>query len=244
MKTKIYTNELKINKDNPRIIKDQKFKLLVKSIKEFPEMLELRPIVIDENNVVLGGNMRTRACIEAGLLEVPVMIAKGLTEEQKKEFIIKDNSSYGDWDWDILANKWEINDLEDWAVHVPTIKNTELLSGLEYDSAYYEPKKDPIVKLEDCINLEKYNKKLESLKEFNLTKKQLEVLKIFAYRFIKIDFQMVANYYFFNANEEEQKAIERLRLVLIDNGINGFIEDDLLRLLSFTDDEIKFYSND
>ena len=87
-------NKLKSNESNPRLIKDNKFKQLVQSIKDFPEMLELRPIVIDEDNIILGGNMRYRACIEAGLTEVPVKIAEGLSEEQKKEFIVKDNVGF------------------------------------------------------------------------------------------------------------------------------------------------------
>tara|TARA_R110002020_G_scaffold209230_2_gene415190 strand:+ start:4138 stop:5310 length:1173 start_codon:yes stop_codon:yes gene_type:complete len=116
MKLKI--NELILNKDNPRIIKDDKFKKLVKSIKEFPEMLDLRPIVIDENNIILGGNMRTRACMEAGLKEVPVKIAKGLTDKQKKEFIIKDNVGFGEWEWDILGNEWNTKELDNWGLDV------------------------------------------------------------------------------------------------------------------------------
>ena len=79
-------------------------------------MLELRPIVIDENNIVLGGNMRLRACTEAGLTDVPVTMAKDLTEEQKKEFIVKDNVGFGEWDWDILANEWDAVKLEDWGL--------------------------------------------------------------------------------------------------------------------------------
>ena len=96
MKLKI--NELKPNESNPRIIKEPKFKKLVKSIKEFPEMLELRPIILDEDYVILGGNMRYKACVAAGLKEVPVKIAKGLTEEQKEEFIVKDNVVDRDWE--------------------------------------------------------------------------------------------------------------------------------------------------
>ena len=114
----IKINKLKTNKDNPRIIKDEKFKKLINSIKEFPEMLELRPIVVDENMIILGGNMRYRACIEAGIKEVPIKIAKGLTEEQKKEFTIKDNASFGDWDWDSLGNEWNTIDLTKWGVDV------------------------------------------------------------------------------------------------------------------------------
>lgn len=112
-------NEIKPNPSNPRIIKDDKFKKLVKSIQDFPQMLELRPIVIDENNIVLGGNMRLKACIEAGLKDVPVKQAKELTEDQKKEFIVKDNVGYGEWDWDDLANNWDEQLLTEWGLDIP-----------------------------------------------------------------------------------------------------------------------------
>jgi DNA modification methylase len=112
-------NEIKPNPNNPRLIKDHKFKQLVKSIQDFPQMLELRPIVIDENNMVLGGNMRLKACIEAGLKDVPVKQAKDLTEEQKKEFIVKDNVGYGEWNWDDLANNWDAQELTDWGLDIP-----------------------------------------------------------------------------------------------------------------------------
>lgn len=118
-------NEIKPNPNNPRIIKDDKFKKLVKSIQDFPQMLELRPIVIDENNVVLGGNMRLKACIEAGLKDVPVKQAKELTEEQKKEFIVKDNVGYGEWDWDDLANNWNVEDLTEWGLDIPNFDIAE-----------------------------------------------------------------------------------------------------------------------
>ena len=106
------------NPTNPRIIKDDKFKKLVKSIQEFPQMLELRPIVVDGNMVVLGGNMRLKACIAAGLKEVPIIIADQLTDEQKGEFIIKDNVGFGEWDWDLLANEWDVEALTDWGLDV------------------------------------------------------------------------------------------------------------------------------
>jgi DNA modification methylase len=112
-------NEIKPNPNNPRIIKDIKFKQLVKSIQDFPQMLELRPIVIDENNMVLGGNMRLKACIEAGLTDVPVIHANNLSEEKKKEFIVKDNVGYGEWDWDDLANNWDAQELTDWGLDIP-----------------------------------------------------------------------------------------------------------------------------
>ena len=239
MKQQVKLYKIKGNPNNPRIIKNDKFKKLVKSIQEFPEMLKLRPIVVDEDMIVLGGNMRLKASKDAGLKEVWIEVAEGLTEEQKKEFIVKDNVGFGEWDWDMLANEWNVLELMDWGVNVPTIKNTELLSKLEYKSMYYEPEQIPNIQLEDCINLKKYNEKVKALDNFDLTKEQKDVLKIFAYRFIKIDFESVANYYEFNASDEEKKAIERLRLVLVDNGISGFVEDDLLKILAFTDDDLK-----
>jgi len=102
---KINSDEIKNNPNNPRFIKDDKYKKLVKSIRDFPEMLEIRPIVIDEEGIVLGGNMRLKACREAGIKEVPIIRANELTEDQKKEFILKDNQSFGDWDTKLL-NDW------------------------------------------------------------------------------------------------------------------------------------------
>ena len=234
---KVKINSIFENPTNPRTINKAKFKKLVKSVKEFPEMLKLRPIVVNAEMGILGGNMRYKACQELKLKEVYIIQANDLTDSQIEQFIIKDNVGYGDWEWDILANSWDIDKLEEWGVNVPTIKNTELLSGLEYKPMYYEPKEEPNINLEDCLDLTKYNEKIKALDEYNLTKEQKKILKMFAYRFIKIDFESVANYHSFNANEDEQKAIERLRLVLTDDGSNGFIEDDLLRLLGFTDKE-------
>ncbi len=118
--------EIKSNPNNPRICKDHKFKQLVKSIQDFPQMLELRPIVIDEHNMVLGGNMRLKACLEAGLTDVPVIHANNLTEAQKKEFIIKDNISFGEHDWDALANEWNIIELDEWGLDIPAFANNDI----------------------------------------------------------------------------------------------------------------------
>jgi len=118
--------DIKPNPNNPRLIKDNKFKQLVKSIQDFPQMLELRPIVIDENNMVLGGNMRLKACIEAGLKDVPVKQTKDLTEAQKKEFIIKDNVGFGEHNWDELANDWDVDLLTEWGLDIPNFDATVL----------------------------------------------------------------------------------------------------------------------
>ena len=156
-------NEIKPNPNNPRLIKDHKFKQLVKSIQDFPQMLELRPIVIDENNMVLGGNMRLKACIEAGLKDVPVIHANNLSEEKKKEFIVKDNVGYGEWDWNDLANNWDSEELTDWGLDIPNFntegfadKNKELSLDdvtdsmtitLKYTEDEYHIVKDSLLKL-------------------------------------------------------------------------------------------------
>jgi DNA modification methylase len=129
--------DIKPNPNNPRLIKDNKFKQLVKSIQDFPQMLELRPIVIDENNMVLGGNMRLKACIEAGLKDVPVKQAKDLTEAQKKEFIIKDNVGFGEHNWDELANDWDVDLLTEWGLDIPNFEQ-EVLEAEEDDFAVPE----------------------------------------------------------------------------------------------------------
>jgi len=110
-KKKLPIEQIKLN--------DDKFQKLVKSIQGFPEMLNIRPIVVNSEMIVLGGNMRLRACIEAGLKEVPVIIADGLTKEQEREFIIKDNVGFGEWDFEILANEWDDKSLIDWGMELP-----------------------------------------------------------------------------------------------------------------------------
>ena len=110
---------VKKNPNNPRIIKDDKFVKLVNSIKEFPKMLEIRPIVVNADMIVLGGNMRLKACIEAGLKQVPIIKADDLTEDEQRQFIIKDNVSGGEWDWEMLANEWDTEKLDEWGLDVP-----------------------------------------------------------------------------------------------------------------------------
>jgi hypothetical protein len=119
MNTKIIKlSAIKQNPNNPRSINKDKFAKLVKSIEEFPRMLELRPLVLNNDNMVLGGNMRLKACKHIGLTEVPVVYADDLTEEEQRQFIIKDNVGYGAWDWDLLANEWANTDLADWGLDV------------------------------------------------------------------------------------------------------------------------------
>ena len=115
---KVKLSEVKLNPNNPRLIKDDKFTKLVQSIKDFPQMLEIRPIVVNTDMVILGGNMRFKACKEAGLKEVPIIVADNLTEEQQREFLIKDNTSGGEWDFEMLTNEWDVEQLEEWGLDV------------------------------------------------------------------------------------------------------------------------------
>jgi len=129
----IKISEVKPNPNNPRTIKDEKFKQLVQSIKDFPEMLNLRPIVVNDEMIVLGGNMRLKACKEAGLKEVPIIKASNLTEQQQKEFIIKDNVGFGEWDWEQLSNEWDVDELTEWGLDVPNFDTDEVLEAEEDD---------------------------------------------------------------------------------------------------------------
>jgi len=117
---------IKENPNNPRVIKNDKYKKLVKSIQDFPQMLELRPLVIDESNIVLGGNMRLKVLRELKYKNVPCVYAKDLSEEQKKEFVIKDNSNYGSWDYDMLSNNYDVDVLNDWGVDVLDINDSDI----------------------------------------------------------------------------------------------------------------------
>lgn len=112
-------SDVKVNPNNPRLIKDDKFAKLVQSIKDLPQMLAIRPIVVNADMIVLGGNMRLKACKEAGLKEVPIIIADNLTEDQQREFLIKDNVSGGEWDWSMIANDWDAEQLSEWGLDVP-----------------------------------------------------------------------------------------------------------------------------
>jgi site-specific DNA-methyltransferase (adenine-specific) len=122
----VKTKDIIPNENNPRILKDDKFKKLVQSIKDFPEMLEIRPIVVNNDMMILGGNMRWKAIQEIGIKEIPIIKAENLTEEQQREFLIKDNVGFGEWDWDALANDWNPEELNEWGLDVPNMDLTEL----------------------------------------------------------------------------------------------------------------------
>jgi DNA modification methylase len=132
MNKTVKISEVKVNPNNPRLIKDDKFKKLVQSVKDFPEMLNIRPIVVNKDMIILGGNMRFKACKEAGLKEIPIIITD-LSEDKQREFLIKDNTSGGEWDWEVLANEWDSEQLESWGLDIPIFEVDEVLEATEDD---------------------------------------------------------------------------------------------------------------
>jgi len=168
---KVKVSAIKNNPKNPRIIKDDKFFKLVKSVKEFPQMLELRPIVVNEDMIVLGGNMRLKACIEAGYKEVTIVKAKDLTPEQQNEFIIKDNVGFGEWDWDMLANEWNSEDLTEWGLDVWNKTDDINLDDFFEDNG--ESEKEQKFKIVLEYTEEDYNEVTEAFKKHSGSKETI-----------------------------------------------------------------------
>jgi len=139
---KVSISSITENAANPRTINKHKFQKLVNSVKEFPEMLSLRPIIVNKDNVILGGNMRYKACKELGLKEVYIIQAADLDDKQAQEFIVKDNVGFGEWDWDVLANDWDIDLLEDWGLE------------LNIDNAIDDLDEDDDIELPQSVQLE------------------------------------------------------------------------------------------
>jgi ParB-like chromosome segregation protein Spo0J len=155
---KVSIREIKPNPNNPRLVKDDNFKKLVESVKGFPDMLNVRPIVVNKDMIVLGGNMRLKAMKEAGYKEANIEIVDW-TEEQQREFIIKDNIGYGEWDWNIIANEWDAQVLQHWGLEIPIFKDTE-----EQEDISDKIKQDfriEVVCKDEMEQEQKYNKLIE-----------------------------------------------------------------------------------
>lgn len=149
---KLKPSEIKLNPDNPRIIKDEKYERLVKSLKDFPEMANVREVVVNKDNVILGGNMRFKAMQEAGWTEIPVKVVDW-PEDKQKEFIIKDNASFGEWDWDAIANQYELEDLEAWGVDLPEYLTADETEVEEDEAPEVDDKEPPKSKLGEIYQL-------------------------------------------------------------------------------------------
>jgi len=210
-------SEIKSNPNNPRVIKDHKFEKLKKSISEFPKMMELRPMVINEDNIVLGGNMRLKALKDLGYKEVPeewVKRASDLTEEETRRFIIADNVGFGEHDWEMLANEWDNEELQDWGLDIPNINLQDEEYTTKIESPIYETK---LVKpLEtNLYNLDRYNKLIEDIDKTDITQEEKNFLYLAAGRHIEFSYSKIADYYA-HSNEVIQSLMEDSALVIID----------------------------
>src|SRR5210317_554664 len=215
MKTELVAiDQVQLSPDNPRVIKNDKFRKLVKSIEEFPEMLKVRPIVVDDDMVVLGGNMRLRACLEAGLKEVHILKASEFSDEQKREFVIKDNSSFGEWDWETLANEWDVEKLDEWGLDLPSMAHTEETYTTKVESPIYETK---VVKptASELYDLHNYNTLLSDIEKADISEADKQFLMFAAMRHIKFNYSKIADYYA-HSDKEVQELMENSALVIID----------------------------
>ena len=227
MKQQVKLYKIKGNPKNPRIIKDDKFKKLVKSIKDFPEMLEKRPIIVDEELMVLGGNMRLKASAEAGLKEVWIDVADGWTQEQKDEFVVKDNVNFGEWDWSILANEWDSVEITEWGLDVwqneDDIKEEVYSKNINIPT--YEPKnKKPIIT--DLFDTKKADELITKIKNTNLSEEETMFLSHSALRHTVFNYSKIADYYA-HSSKEIQELMEDNALVIIDYNKaieNGFVQ--------------------
>lgn len=210
---KVKLDLIKLNPNNPRLIKDDKFKKLVQSIVDFPQMLEIRPIVVNADMIILGGNMRYKACKEAGIKEIPVIIADNLTEEQQKEFLIKDNVSGGEWDLEVLANEWDSEQLESWGLDLPAIKDLNEQDLFDIEIPFYTPSEiQP--EINELANLEKTKSLIKKIDLLEVDNELKEILKIRASFFTDFNFQKIADY-FHKENKEVQEIFKDLGLVIL-----------------------------
>ena len=209
-------SEIKANPNNPRVIKDDRFQKLVKSILEFPKMMELRPMVINSDNVVLGGNMRLKALHELKYKEIPdswVKCADELTEDEQRRFIIADNVGFGEHDWEVLGNEWDTEQLEEWGLDMPNNgDDSEYTTKVE--SPIYQPKTEK-PKINELYNKQRYNELIEQINNSPLEELEKEFLKDAATRFIEFNYRNIAEYYS-HSDCKTQEIMENMALIIID----------------------------
>lgn len=212
-------SEIKPNPQNPRVLNDGKFKKLVRSIKEFPKMMEIRPVVIDERGIILGGNMRFKACQKAGLKTIPIIRVENMTEAEKAEFIIKDNLNYGDWDFEILnGGEWDKEFLLDWGLELPTSDDGE---G-DFESKYTKKIEAPIYQIRgekplphELTELDVWKNLVAAIEEADIEEEVKAFMLLAATRHIKFDYSKCAEFYA-HSDEKIQRLMEKLVLVIID----------------------------
>ena len=241
----IKLSSIKPNPNNPRIIRNEKFEKLKRSIEEFPEMMELRPIVVDETNTIIGGNMRFRALQELGKKEVPnnwIKKASELTEDQKKRFVITDNASFGEWEWEAIKSDWGLDFVADWGVDIPEFGNDtqeqkENIYTQKVNAPLYKPKNEK-PQIKDLYDEERYKRLLSEIKASDLDQETKAFLKIAAARHIVFNYEKIADFYS-HSETKVQSLMEDSALVIIDFG--KAIELGFIRL---TDEIYQLYQNE
>ena len=208
------------NPKNPRIIKDDRFKKLVKSIQEFPKMMELRPIIVDNDGMILGGNMRFKALQELKYKDIPdewVKRAETLTEEEKQRFIIEDNVPFGEWDWDMLANEWDQDKLVEWGIELPVFETNNTIDNTYTDkvkSPIYEAKNEK-PKVTDLCNEQRTDELIKKIMSSGISNEDKRFLTLAAKRHLIFNYELIADYYA-NSDNEVQELMEDSALIIID----------------------------
>lgn len=223
-------SELKPNPKNPRIIKDERFKKLCNSIKEFPKMMRLRPIVIDNDGMILGGNMRLRALGYLGYTEIPddwVAKADDLTKEEIQRFIIVDNVGFGDNDIDMLANEFDLDDLDKWGLIMPVMEDDNFYTK-DIKAPIYEPSEIK-PELNEMVDTTKYDELIKEIEESQLKDEEKDFLKKAACRHLVFDYHKIADYYS-NSKNDTKRLMENSALVIID--FDKAIENGYVRMIN------------
>ena len=233
-------SEIKLNPNNPRQISKEKFEKLKKSIQDFEKMMELRPIVIDKDGMILGGNMRYKVLQELGKTEIPdswVKRADKLTDEEKQRFIVEDNLPFGEWDFDSLGNQFEMDELLDWGFEKKDlIFDSEEFYTKKIKAPIYEPNNEK-PKLEELVDESKCNELIKEIEKSDLREEDKKFLKLAAYRHNVFNYSKIADYYA-NSDKKIQELMEKSALVIIDFNKaieNGYVQtiNELLRLADY-----------
>lgn len=214
--------DIKSNPQNPRVIKDEKFKQLVKSLREFPEMMAKRPMVCvtdpaDGKLFPLGGNMRLKALIELKYKDIPdewVMMADEWTEEKRREFVIKDNLSMGEWSWDDLTENWDSDLLEDWGLDIPEKKEINECDLLDINIPFYTPS-DEVATVDELFNSEKVEEIVSKINLLNTDEDVKSFLRLRAAFFTDFNFQKIADYYCSQEDEDVKSVFRSLGLIIL-----------------------------
>jgi hypothetical protein len=218
MKNDLYSIELvaiskiKPHPDNPRVIRDNKYKLLIDSLINFPEMASARPLIVNSEGFILGGNMRYKAMQELKWKQVPITRVDW-SEAKQKEFVIKDNANFGEWDWEQLANEWDAGELASWGVDVPKITDGELYTT-KVESPIYQCTKDK-PSISELADYSVYNRLIDEINNSDVSEIEKEYLKFAATRHIVFRYDLAAEYYA-HSDKDVQQLMENSALVIID----------------------------